>query len=153
MRIEERFAVRAPAAQVWDLLLDVPGVARCIPGVEEFEPVGEGVYEGRIRLKVGPISAHFRGRITITEVNPDGRRAAFVAEAADGLIASTVRMTQSFQLEPLPGGGTELTLGADIDVRGKLAQLGWGLIRPKVTDTMRQFAANLKALCEEAAAG
>lgn len=153
MEVKQQFTVAAGVEQVWAVLTDIPAVARCIPGVEEFTPVAAGTYAGRIRLKVGPLSANFKGRITVTATDAATRQAAFVAEAADSAISSTVKMRQAFQLSPAAGGGTAVTLVADVDVRGRLAQVGWGLIRPKVNSTMQQFAANFQALCAGLAAG
>lgn len=148
MEVQQQFRVAAGADRVLRVLLDIPAVAGCIPGVEEFRAAGTKTYEGRIRLKVGPLSTNFKGRITVTEADETARLAAFVAEASDTAIGSTVKMRQSFRLTPAADGGTDVSVTAEVDVRGRLAQLGWGLIKPKVTSTMQEFAANLKALCE-----
>jgi len=61
MEFENRFSVRAPIADVWDVLLDVERVAPCLPGAKVLERIGEDEYVVAMRVKVGPISMEYKG--------------------------------------------------------------------------------------------
>jgi carbon monoxide dehydrogenase subunit G len=81
--IDQQATIPAPIDRVWDFLMDVPAVSKCVPNVEKFEQSGENVYEGVVGVKVGPISVHLDGRITVTEQDRDNWTAGMVGEATD----------------------------------------------------------------------
>ena len=66
MQITHSFDVARPLPAVWDLFQDVPSVAQCLPGATLEESKGGGVYEGKISVKLGPISATFEGEAKIS---------------------------------------------------------------------------------------
>ena len=63
--ITEEFTVDRPIGEVWTLFLDVPDVARCLPGAEVTEDHGDGTYSGTVAVKLGPISSTFEGTATV----------------------------------------------------------------------------------------
>ncbi|MEB3103595.1 SRPBCC family protein [Ferviditalea candida] len=148
MKIEEKVHLDVVAEDMWKVMNDIPVIAKCIPGVEAFEPEGDNVYIGSIKMKVGPIAVNFKGKITVLEVDEEQRKISMRAEASDSRIGSNVKVVQTLSVIAADGG-SDFAVEADVDMRGKLAQLGWGLIRPKVTSTMQEFAENLRIYMEE----
>ena len=67
MKLEQSVAVQAPKAKLWDLLMDVPRVAKCVPGVESVEALGDDKYRGTLKVSVGPIKLALQGDISITD--------------------------------------------------------------------------------------
>ena len=68
MQLENSFTVPAAPDAAWDILLDVPRIAPCMPGAELTETVGEHSYKGNAKLRVGPVALTFSGEATITEL-------------------------------------------------------------------------------------
>lgn len=140
MRFEHRATVRAPRDAVYAFLMDVPRVARCVPGVSEVEPAGDDRYRGTLALQVGPMRFAFRGEIAIVAREPD--RAATMR--ADGKDASGgVRATLAMALADVQGG-TDLRIASDVQVLGRLGELGQPIMKRKADELMRQFATNLE---------
>ncbi|MCF8563202.1 SRPBCC family protein [Alicyclobacillus tolerans] len=147
MKVQEKFTLDASPDELWKVIQDIPAVAGCIPGVEEFAPLEDGVYRGTIKMKMGPLALNFKGEIKILSVDEEQRVLVMSGEGSDSKVASMAKMTQSLQVVPEEQGAS-IFIEADVDLRGKLASLGWGLIRPKVTSMTRDFAQNLKTYLE-----
>ena len=83
MIIDQRITIPAAPVRVWDLMMDVPAVSRCVPGVDSTTRVDDDNYRGSLRVKVGPISLRLEGTIVVTERNRDAWEAHMEAQAAD----------------------------------------------------------------------
>ena len=70
--------------RLWEFLMDVPKVGRCVPGVEEFEGMDGNAYQGKLKVQVGPIRLCLQGRITVEEQDRSSGRARRRAEATTG---------------------------------------------------------------------
>lgn len=145
MLIQERFQIRAPIKEVWDFLLNLKEMAPCIPGVEKVEAIDPKTYTGVLKVKVGPISARFSGKATIVEIDPSTYKTAMVIQGADNSVASSVKGKMSLTLQERPDGEVEVLVDTDIDILGKLGQLGHGVIRPKAGAMMAEFANCVRA--------
>ena len=66
MNIEQEFTVARPLDQVWSFFQDVPEVAKCLPGAELTEDLGDGKFKGKLDAKVGPMSVSFEGKATVS---------------------------------------------------------------------------------------
>ncbi|HEX5079207.1 MAG TPA: SRPBCC domain-containing protein, partial [Geminicoccaceae bacterium] len=65
MKIAQKFTVARPLDEVWAFFQDVPAVARCAPGAELTEDKGDGLYAGRVRVRLGPFGAQFEGEARV----------------------------------------------------------------------------------------
>ena len=98
MKLENEFTVPASIDQAWAVLLDVPRVAPCLPGAT-VEPGGgeDGVFKGAMKIKIGPITASYKGTVKIQEADEVARRVAMKAQAKDargqGTAAATITST------------------------------------------------------------
>ncbi|MGL5165151.1 MAG: SRPBCC family protein [Afipia sp.] len=119
--------VQLPASRevVWAKLNDPAVLKSCIPGCEELNVSGENQFEAVAKMKVGPVSARFKGRVTLSDLDPpngykiSGEGEGGVAGFAKG--GATVGLTDK-------DGGTLLSYNVDAQIGGKLAQLGQRLI-------------------------
>jgi carbon monoxide dehydrogenase subunit G len=146
VHIADSFVVRAPLETVWQFLFDVERMSRCVPGVEAVEAVDDRTYRGKLRVKVGPISAAFGGTVTLTEVDAPRRVVASV-EADDKASASMVRATFSATLAAVEGG-TQVAYQMDVNLRGRLAQFGAAVIGGTARKMTADFAEQVRAQLE-----
>ena len=153
MEMDHSFTVPVPPDRAWDVLLDVERIAPCMPGasVDEFD--GE-VVTGRIKVKVGPVSLTYRGTAKFTERDPDARVIVLEASGKETRGAGTASATVRATLEPEPGGeGTKATMHTTMNVTGRPAQFGRGVMVEVGGKLVEQFAQNLRQLITDDSAG
>lgn len=139
-RIEETFQVEAPLPVVWSYLIDPRQVVRCIPGAELTGSEGDRVFLGTIKVKVGPVTASYAGRATLSEIDEAAHRVRMMGDGRESGGAGSAKLSMTSRLAALPGGGTEIRVEADVDVAGKLVQFGRGMIEQVSKQLFRQFA-------------
>lgn len=137
MIIEDTFILLAPVKDVWDFLLDVETMSQCIPGVDALEALDDKTYRGQLKIKIGPITAAFRGVVTFKELDPPNRLVA-VIEADDKASASKIKATFTATLTPHEGG-TQVAYQTDLNLRGRLAQFGSAVVRGTAKKMTAQF--------------
>ena len=137
MQIEKTFVVKASPAAVWGFLIDPHRVARCLPGAAITEQIDDQTYAGTITVKVGPVSASYKGRVRFEHLDAALRSAEIVASGQDirGKGGADMRM-RSRLVEKAPGE-TEVFATSEVNVTGILAQFGRGMIQD-VSDQMFQ---------------
>jgi uncharacterized protein len=154
MEMDHSFTVPVPPERAWDVLLDVEKIAPCMPGaiVDEFD--GE-VVTGRIKVKVGPVSLTYRGTAKFTERDPDAKVIVLEASGKETRGAGTASATVRATLEPESGGeGTTASMHTTMNVTGRPAQFGRGVMVEVGGKLVEQFAQNLRQLiAEDGAAG
>jgi carbon monoxide dehydrogenase subunit G len=151
MKFENRAVVPVSPEKLWDVLMDIKSVAACIPGVEELREIDSDTYLGAQRIKVGPISLHFTGKMTIIERDRDIWRAAMKAEGADKGAGGAVKATITMSLKQLAVDQTELVVDTDANVMGRLGEFGQPIMRKKADQMMKDFAENLSKRVTSAA--
>jgi len=154
MEMDHSFTVPVPPDRAWDVLLDVQRIAPCMPGasVEDFD--GE-VVTGRIKVKVGPVSLTYRGTAKFTERDPDARVIVLEASGKETRGAGTASATVRAMLEPESGGeATKASMHTTMNVTGRPAQFGRGVMVEVGGKLVEQFAQNLRQLiADDAGAG
>jgi carbon monoxide dehydrogenase subunit G len=149
MEMDHSFTVPVPPDRAWDVLLDVERIAPCMPGatVDEFD--GE-VVTGRIKVKVGPVSLTYKGTAKFTERDPDARVILLEASGKETRGAGTASATVRATLEPESGGeATKATMHTTMNVTGRPAQFGRGVMVEVGGKLVEQFAQNLRQLITE----
>jgi carbon monoxide dehydrogenase subunit G len=144
MEMDHSFTVPVSPDRAWDVLLDVERIAPCMPGatVEEFD--GE-VVTGRIKVKVGPVSLTYRGTAKFTERNADAHVIVLDASGKETRGAGTASATVQASLEPESGGeATKVSMHTTMNVTGRPAQFGRGVIVEVGGKLVEQFAQNLR---------
>ena len=152
IRIEERFSVQAPVEAVWAYLVDPRRVVTCLPGAELTEVQDERTFLGDVKVKVGAITVTYRGRVHLAEVDVPGRRVKMIGEGRESAGAGSAKLTMESHLASAPGGGCEVVVQAEVNVVGRLVQLGRGMIEQVAHQLFQQFAACVRATLEAEAA-
>lgn len=124
--------------------MDVPKVAKSLPGVEKVTKIDDTNYEGALVVRVGPIKLNLVGKIVLEEQNKDIWRAALRAEAKDKMAAGAVSGKTSMQLKELGGSMTEFLVETDVNILGKIGEFGQPIIRKKADSMLKEFVENIK---------
>src|SRR5512137_3114863 len=103
-RIEEKFEVGAPAASVWAYLVDPRQVVHCLPGAELTEVVDDRTFLGRVKVKVGPVTVAYQGKVLLEELDETGKRVRMSGEGRETAGAGAAQMHMESRLAPLPSG-------------------------------------------------
>ena len=146
MELDNVFTVPVPPDQAWDVLLDVERIAPCMPGatVDEFD--GD-VVNGRIKVKVGPVSLTYRGTAKFTERDPEAHVVVLEASGKETRGAGTASANVRAELSPDDSGhGTQVTMHTTMNVTGRPAQFGRGVMVEVGGKLVDQFAQNLGKL-------
>jgi carbon monoxide dehydrogenase subunit G len=147
IELKESFQVNAPVAAVWRFLLDPHQVVQCMPGAELDEVAGDGTFLGRIKVRVGPISTTYKGRVQFTLVDEEAHSIQMTAEGLEAG-GGTARGTMSSRLTELPGGQTEVIAESRAEITGRIAQFGRGMVQGVSQQLFQQFAQSVKAHLE-----
>src|SRR5262245_21895846 len=139
MKLENEFTVPASVEDAWAVLLDVPRVAPCLPGAA-VEPGGDdGEYNGTMKIKIGPITAQYKGTVKIQEADEANRRVAMRAQAKDARGQGTAAATITSTMEET-ADGTKVHVDTDMRVTGPAAQFGRGVMQDVSAKLMKRFA-------------
>jgi carbon monoxide dehydrogenase subunit G len=147
MLIENSFDVTADPDRVYAFLSDAHNVVACMPGAELVADLGDDSYQGRIKMKIGPVTAAYSGTATITERDPAGRVAVLLAEGKDVKGNGGAKATATMRVEPA-GSGSTVQLVTDLSVSGKLAQFGRSVMADVSNRMVRELAARVRAAIE-----
>jgi len=143
MELDNSFTVPVPPGQAWDVLLDVKRIAPCMPGATVDEVDGD-VVAGRIKVKVGPVSLTYRGTAKFTERDPEAHMVVLEASGKETRGAGTASATVRASLAPdTSGSGTQVTMHTTMNVTGRPAQFGRGVMVEVGGKLVQQFATNL----------
>ena len=123
MDITEQFTVTRPIESVWTLFQDVPELARCLPGAELTSDNGDGTYDGRVSVKLGPISSSFDGTATV-EFDDDTYTSNIKGRGVDRSGGSQGRVEVAVHLTDTDGVHTDVTIDAKVMLAGPIAQFG-----------------------------
>ncbi len=146
MEFTGRYVIPASPEAVWAGINDPAVLMACIPGCEKMEETAPGVFEAGATLKIGPVRATFKGKVS--HVNALPPHSLTLKGEGQGGVAGFAKGEADVQLEP-QDGGTMLTYIARASVGGRLAQIGQRLIegaaRQIADDFFARFAAAIAA--------
>ncbi|PPR11869.1 MAG: hypothetical protein CFH41_00745 [Alphaproteobacteria bacterium MarineAlpha11_Bin1] len=136
MEMTGEYNIPAPREKVWDALNDPEVLAKCIPGCQELNMDSETELSATVKSKVGPVSATFKGKVTLSEIDPpNGYR---ISGEGSGGVAGFAKGGAEVKLAE-DGDGTVLTYVANAQVGGKLAQIGSRLIDSTAKKMANEF--------------
>ena len=139
MRLEHSFTVDAPADAVWPLLMDVQRVAPCLPGTQSVERIDDRTYRVAVVVALGPMRLSYHGELAIAAADEPGRRAVMSAKATEVRGQGTARATITTTLFP-EGNGTRADLVTDLQLTGRVAQMGRGIMVDVSNRLLGEFA-------------
>ncbi|GIM90609.1 SRPBCC family protein [Paractinoplanes toevensis] len=143
MKITNEFTVHTPIDRAWQVLTDLSGIAPCMPGAQ-LTGVDGDVYQGKVKIKVGPVISEFAGTARFTEKDDAAYRAVIDAKGRDARSAGNASALVTAVLVPA-GESTTVSVDTDLKISGKLAQFGSGMIKEVSGKLLAQFVANLEA--------
>src|SRR5438094_390476 len=127
MKIEDSFRVSVPVEEAWNVLLDVERIAPCMPGAQLEEVEGDE-YRGNVKVKVGPITAQYKGAARIVEADESARRVVIKAEGRDTRGQGNASATVTATLVAGGGGGSAAGRPENPQVRRSLSAGNAGLL-------------------------
>ena len=147
MTMKGEVALSADKQTVWAKLNDPEVLKACIPGCQTLDKAGENGFSAVVKVKVGPVSATFKGSVELTDLDPpNGYR---ISGQGEGGIAGFAKGGAKVSLADAEGGGTLLSYDVEANVGGKIAQLGARLIdgvaKKNADQFFASFAENVKA--------
>ncbi|MCE3034017.1 SRPBCC family protein [Streptomyces sp. CMSTAAHL-2] len=142
MKIDNEFRVDAPLERAWQALTDLEGLAPCMPGAQ-LTGVDGDVYRGKVKVKVGPVISQFQGTARFTEQDEASHSAVISASGKDTRGQGNASATVHARLRP-DGTGTAVSVSTDLNISGKLAQFGSGMIKEISEKLFAQFVANVE---------
>jgi len=152
MELTNEFRVALPVERAWAVLTDVERIAPCLPGAQLQEIEGDE-YRGIVKIKVGPITAQYKGKATFVSQDADTHVAVLRAEGRETRGQGNANATITATLTP-DDGGTSVSVVTDLTVTGRVAQFGRGVLADVSAKLLDQFVDNLEktVLVDEPAA-
>jgi carbon monoxide dehydrogenase subunit G len=152
MQIEKSFTVNAPAAAVWAFLTDPNRVARCLPGAAITEKIDDTSYGGTITVKVGPVTANYRGKMRFERLDEAAGEAEIAASGQETKGKGGADMRMKSRVVAKTPNETEVVVVSDVNVMGVLAQFGRGMIQDVSDQLFQKFSDAMRRELEAPAA-
>lgn len=143
MELNNEFRVGVPVPEAWKVLTDVERIAPLLPGAQLQEVEGDE-YRGIVKVKVGPITAQYKGAATFLEREESSGRVVLKASGRDTRGQGNASATITVNMTP-DGDGTKVTVATDLTITGKVAQFGRGVLAEVSAKLMGQFVDALEA--------
>jgi carbon monoxide dehydrogenase subunit G len=153
MEFDNAFEVPLPPEQAWPVLMNIQGIAPCMPGAQLTEVVDDKTYKGNIGVRLGPVALTFAGTVVFEEIDNAGYSARVRAQGNDAKGRGAAQAKATFRLEP-SAAGSKVLVHTDLTLSGAVAQYGRGvgMIQATASALMNQFANNLKKQLADPAA-
>ena len=113
MLIESQCLVPSSPGPIWDLIMDVPQTAFCVPGLEEIKPGEDGKFQATLKARVGPITLTFTGTIQMLEQDPELHLAKFLLLGSDRRVGGSFQTNMTVRLIHQGPNETQLDISAD----------------------------------------
>lgn len=147
IEIRERFSVDAPIDVVWPFIKDPEQLVLCMPGASLEEVVDERTFVGSVKVKLGALTAKYKGKVEFADVDEENYSVRVVAEGREAG-GGTARGTLASHLASLPDGSTEVVAEGDVDLTGRVMQVGRGMIQGVSEQLFQEFARSTKSRLE-----
>lgn len=142
MELSNEFVVTAPIDATWAILTDLERIAPCLPGAQLDEVEGDE-YRGTVKVKVGPITSQYKGTAQFVDLDVANHKAVLRATGRDTRGQGNANATVTAQLTA-EGDTTKVSVVTELDITGKVAQFGRGMLADISTKLLGQFAERLE---------
>jgi carbon monoxide dehydrogenase subunit G len=141
MEFSNTFTVGAPLVQVWELLMQPEEVTACVPGTAITEKIDDRHFKGTIKVKLGAVQVSYRGEL---EMQPDEATHTIVlsGKGSEARGSGGAAGTMTVSLSP-DEKGTQVTVNSQVDVTGRVATFGRGIMQDVANRLTKQFASCL----------
>jgi carbon monoxide dehydrogenase subunit G len=144
MDFTNSFTVNVPLDRVWEHLLDAEKVTPCVPGAQLTETIDDRHHKGTIKVKLGAVQMSYRGQL---EMEPDEEAHTILLRAkgtetrgsggASGVVTTTLSSDEN--------GATMVVMESHVDVTGRVAQFGRGIMQDVANRLVKDFARCLES--------
>lgn len=145
MDLNNSFEVAADRATAWRVLNDVERIAPCLPGAQ-LEEIDGDEFKGNVKVKVGPVTAQYKGKATFVEQNEAEGKVVIKGDGRDSRGAGNASALITATLHEIDASNTRVDVHTDLSITGKVAQFGRGVMADVSGKLMGQFAENLQEL-------
>jgi carbon monoxide dehydrogenase subunit G len=145
MEFDNSFSVQKPVDEVWRTMLDLERVVPCVPGARVLEKTGDKSVRAEVKIRLGSMSMNYSGPAEIVEQDDEAHHAVLDARAKEAGGQGNADAKVAIQLTG-NGGTTEVSIHSDVNVTGKAAQMGEGVIAGVTEGMIKEFADNLAKL-------
>ncbi|OZD12583.1 carbon monoxide dehydrogenase [Rhodococcus sp. 06-156-3C] len=142
MELTNTFVIEAPIDDVWKAFNDPEFVAPCFPGADLTEYTGDS-FTGGVKVKLGPVSLKYKGKGTYMDRNESTRVLVIDAEGRDTSGNGTARALVTGSMESAGATRTSVTMVTDLNITGRPAQFGRGIMSDVADKIIGQFASRL----------
>ena len=149
MELTNEFVIDRDVEETWTILNDLEFIAPCMPGAQLTEIEGDE-YRGLVKIKVGPITANYKGKASFVEQDAANKVAKLKAEGRDPRQGNANAMVTA-KMEPAGEGKTTVNIHTDLGLSGKIASFGRGAIEDVSKKLLGQFTENLREKLEAGA--
>jgi carbon monoxide dehydrogenase subunit G len=147
MKLEQSFEVQAPLQRVWEALTDVERVAPCLPGASVTGRNPDGSYNGEFKVKIGPTSASYSGKLQMEDIDEAKHSAVMQAAGTDKRGQGGAKATIVSSVAEAAGGATTVNVNTDYHITGRLARFGRGGMIEEISNRLLgEFASSLQGM-------
>ncbi len=139
MEMSAEQVIAASQQQTWDALNDPAMLKQCVPGCESIDAIGDNQYQVLMVARVGPVSAKFKGKLTLSDIQPPNSYS--ISFEGQGGAAGFAKGGAQVRLSP-DGESTRLVYDVKANVGGKLAQIGSRLVDAAAKKVAADFFRN-----------
>jgi uncharacterized protein len=144
VRFEHVVRLPVSKATAWPRVMNVPEIAKCVPGVDGVTPNGPDRYHGAVRVAVGPIRLRLEGDVIVTKRDEPSGETAMRLEASDRGIGGSVRADLRMTVTDMDGG-SELRMITEATLAGRIGDLGQPIVKRKADQLVAEFARCLES--------
>jgi hypothetical protein len=144
INLHNQFRVALSVEETWNLLTDLPKVARCLPGAR-LDDVVDGEYRGGLSTKIGPISAKYQGVATFREHDEVSHRAVIDARGREAKGSGSASALVTAVLKP-DATGTLVDVSTELAISGRAAQFGRSLMAEVSNTMIDEFVRRLETM-------
>jgi uncharacterized protein len=146
VKLDNEFVVAAPLDRTWSTLLDLDRVAGCLPGATLEPSSGDGTYRGGMKVKLGPMVVSYDGVARLVDVDEDGFTSTLEVQGKESRGQGTAAARIRNRLEDAGGGNTRVRVETELQVTGRQAQFGRGIMQDVAGRMLKEFAGRLEQL-------
>src|SRR3569833_4105970 len=145
MEFDNSFEVPLPPEQAWPLLMNIQGIAPCMPVAQLTEVVDDRTNKGNIAVRLGPVALTFAGLVKFEEIDNASHSARVKAQGNDAKGRGSAQAAATFRLEP-SAAGSKVLVHTNLTLSGAVAQYGRGvgMLQATASTQKNQFANNQK---------
>ena len=147
-QIVNEFTVNRPIEEAWPIMCDLERIAPCMPGAELEEIEGD-IYRGKVKVKLGAVTAQFKGEAQFVERDDVAHHAKLKAKGRDTGGRGNAEADIVAGAEALSPTSTKCVVTADLHITGKVAQFGRGIMGDVSKKLIDQFASNLNTMLDD----